>query len=96
MKTLFQRKHYHCKYLYICLLSWTLQAHHFKPVHMVLSFLPSVVSWCDTGSRFTRNGHVWHIRSLCQSLSTTRQKEETWNKSSQENTQPSLQWKFHL
>lgn len=44
----------------------------------------------------TGYGHVWHLRSVCQSLPPARQKEEIWNKSSSQDTEPRLQWNIYL
>lgn len=44
----------------------------------------------------TGYGHVWHLRSVRQSLPPARQKEEIWNKSSSQDTEPRLQWNIYL
>lgn len=44
----------------------------------------------------TGNGHVRHLWPLCQSLPPAWQKEEIWNKSSSQDTEPCLQWNIYL
>lgn len=51
---------------------------------------------CNSSCRPTGDGHVRHLWSLRQSLPPARQKEEIWNKSSSQNTEPSLQWNIYL